>query len=350
MIYENRKTDTEKEDVLSYIFGLPHRRQVRSLELLTPARTLWDSDVYQQNAWTMLNRTHTTLRANLLLALANCDQDLFLDYLRIKLPLMESWRKGAVDRLSAWRELLKTQAPEQLDVLSDLIMPTLRRAVYQIKQVPTVKTANDLRSFISVYTALRYVGLFSPPQLADSAADVIRVAVSKLPQDGSPESLMLKRALERPLHLLHLPEEWDNFIDELLDWLDDPQGEGAVFAAYTACYYLDSLDVRSWKGMVVPYSIEQAWTNKAVHTLLEESSKNLNESWYRAPHQAAINMLRAINYLTAHPDLRLGYRERIVCQCLANAGAAAVKQLSHPRKIEINRWSEWLKRLCSTTF
>lgn len=162
---------------------------------------------------------------------------------------------------------------------------------------------------------------------------------------------MLKRALERPLHLLHVPEEWDDFIDELLDWLEDPQGDGAVFAAYTACYYLDSLDVQSWQGMVDPFSIRRAWTNKALHAVLEESNKNLDELWYHAPHHTAINTVRALNYMRAHPALTLGQRERNIniCLRLARSGIKAANQLSHARAHKVHQWSERLERQCSAT-
>jgi hypothetical protein len=69
--------------------------------------------------------------------------------------------------------------------------------------------------FTSVYTTLRYVGLFS--RQYTEAADILHSASSKLPQGGSGEALMLHRALERPLHLLKVPEEWDAFISRLLD-------------------------------------------------------------------------------------------------------------------------------------
>jgi hypothetical protein len=150
--------------------------------------------------------------------------------------------------------------------------------------------------------------------------------------------------LSGPLHLLKVPEEWDAFIARLLDWIEDPRGDGGVFAAYTACYYLDSLDTQSWQGMSDPFSIERAWTEEALHAVLEESYKNLDESWYRAPHHAVINTLRALNYLRAHPNLMLGHREKIVCRCLARAGIAAASQLSHPRVSEVRRWCEWLER------
>jgi hypothetical protein len=78
--------------------------------------------------------------------------------------------------------------------------------------------------------------------------------------------------------------------------------------------------------------------------VLEESYKNLTESWYGAPHHAVINTLRALNYLRAHPNLMLGHRERIVCRCLARAGIAAARKLSHSRVREVRRWFEWLER------
>ncbi len=200
--------------------------------------------------------------------------------------------------------------------------------------------ANAVPSFTSVYAALRYVGLFS--RRGTEAAGILHSVSSKLPQDGSAETLMLQRALERPLHLLEIPEEWDAFISRLLDWLEDPHGDGSVFAAYTACYYLDSLDVQSWQGMVDPFSIERAWTKKALRAVLEESDKNLYESWYRAPHHTVINTLRVLNYLRAHPKPTLEHRDRNICRRLARDGIKAASKLSHPRVSEVRRWCERL--------
>jgi hypothetical protein len=326
--------------VLKYIFGLEDGRVFArtSLEPLEPALKLWPSGAYQQNARTLLDRAQVPLRANLLVALATYDEELFLKYI-FRFGLDEGWRKGTVDRLYAWREHLDQQAPKQAAALSELTMPALHRAIVGVNNFPGGAGAVPL--FTSVYTTLRYVGLFS--RQYTEAADILHSASSKLPQGGSAEALMLQRALERPLHLLKVPEEWDAFISRLLDWLQDPLGDGAVvFAAYTACYYLNSLDAQSWQGMSDPFSIERAWTKKALRAVLEESNKNLDESWYRTPHHAVINTLRALNYLTAHPKLTLEQRDLVVCRRLSLAGIEHASKLSHPRVSEVRRWSEWL--------
>ncbi len=342
LIYENGG-----DRVLEYIFGLEDGRGFArtSLEPLEPACQLWPSGTHQQNARTLLDRAQAPLRTNLLVTLATYDEELFLRFL-FRFGLDEGWRKGTVDRLASRREQLYQQAPEQLAALSELTMPTLGRAIDAINNFPGGTGTVPL--FTSVYAALRYVGLFS--RRGTEAAGILHSASSKLPQDGSVQTLMFQRALERPLHLLEVPEEWDAFIGRLLDWLQNSCGDGAVFAAYTACYYLDSLDAQSWQGMVDPFSIERAWTKEALHAVLEESYKNLDESWYRAPHHAVINTLRALNYLRAHPNLTLGHRDWIICRCLARAGIAAANQLSHPRVSEVRRWFEWLEKelLCTT--
>jgi hypothetical protein len=296
----------------------------------------------------LLDRSQATLRANLLVALATHDEELFLDYL-FRFGRDEGWRKGTVDRLAAKREHLDQQAPEQAAALSELTMPALSRAINRVNKFrQAAELVDAVPLFTSVYAALRYVGLFS--RQGTEAAGILHSVSSKLPQDGSAEALMLQRALERPLHLLEVPEEWDAFIGRLLDWLQNSCGDGAVFAAYTACYYLDSLDAQSWQGMVDPFSIERAWTKEALHAVLEESYKNLDEFLYHTPHHAVINTLRALNYLRAHPNLTLGHRDWIICRCLARAGIAAANQLSHPRVSEVRRWFEWLEKelLCTT--
>lgn len=342
--------DNGGDRVLKYTFGLEDGRGFArtSLEPLEPARKLWPSGAAQQNARKLLDRVQGTLRANLLIVLATHDEELFLEYLFYKLPLKEGWRKGTVDRLSAWRERLDQHVPEQAAALSELTMPALGRAIVVINNFRqlTAKGARAVPLFTSVYAALRYVGLFS--RRGTEVAGILHSASSNLPQDGSAETLMLKRALERPLHLLEVREEWDAFIARLLDWLQDPHGAGAVFAAYTACYYLDSLNAQSWQGMIDPLSIERAWTKEALHAVLEESYKNLGESWYRAPHHTVINSLRTLNYLRAYPNLTLGYRERIVCLLLAHAGIEAASQLSHPRVNEVRRWFEWFRGCCDS--
>src|SRR5918992_3205727 len=345
-IYENGG-----DPVLEYIFGLEGGRQLfarTSLKPLEPARQFWPSGAAQQNARTLLDRSQATLRANLLVALATHDEELFLDYL-FRFGRDEGWRKGTVDRLAAKREHLDQQAPEQAAALSELTMPALSRAINRVNKFrQAAERVDAVPLFTSVYAALRYVGLFS--QWGTEAAGILHSASLKLPRDGSVETLMLQRALERPLHLLEVLEEWDAFIARLLDWIEDPNGNGAVFAAYTACYYLDSLDAQSWQGMVDPLSIERAWTKEALHAVLEESYKNLDESWYRAPHHAVINTLRALNYLRVHPNLTLGHRDWIICRRLARAGIAAASKLSHPRASEVRRWFEWLEKelLCTT--
>jgi hypothetical protein len=295
----------------------------------------------------LLDRAQAPLRTNLLVTLATYDEELFLWFL-FGLGLDEGWRKGTVDRLASRREQLYQQAPEQVAALSELTMPALSQAIITINNFRQLAEEHDsIPLFTSVYAALRYVGLFS--RQGTEAAGMLHSVSSKLPQDGSAEALMLQRALERPLHLLKVPEEWDAFIGRLLDWLQNSCGEGAVFAAYTACYYLDSLDAQSWQGMVDPFSIERAWTKEALHAVLEESYKNLDEFWYHTPHHAVINTLRALNYLRVHPNLTLGHREWSVCRYLARAGIAAANQLSHPRVSEVRRWLEWLEKelLCT---
>lgn len=340
--------DNGGDRVLKYIFGLEDGRRFArsrtSLEPLEPARQLWPSGAAQQNARKLLDRVQATLRANLLIVLATHDEKLFLDYLFYKFPLKEGWRKGTVDRLSHQREQLDQQVPEQAAALSELTMPALGRAIVVINNFRQLVAggAGAVQLFTSVYAAFRYVGLFSDQ--GTEAAGILHSASSNLPQGGSAETLMLKRALERPLHLLEVPEEWDAFIARLLDWLQDPRGAGAVFAAYTACYYLDSLDAQSWQRMSDPFSIERAWTKEALRAVLEESYRNLGESWYRAPHHTVINTLRALNYLRAYPNQILGHRQRIVCLCLARAGISAASQLSHRRVNEVRRWFKWFEK------
>jgi hypothetical protein len=326
---------------LRYIFGLVDGRRVPLLELLEPARKLWPTGAYQQNARTLLDRAQAPLRANLLLASATYEEELFLKCL-FRFGSDEGWRKGTVDRLRVWREQLDKQATEQAAALSELTRPALGQAIVTINKFRQLlaKGTRAVPLFTSVYAVLRYIGLFS--RQGTEAAGILHSASSKLPQDGSTEALMLQRALERPLHLLEVPEEWAAFIARLLDWLQDPRGDGAVFAAYTACYYLNSLDAQSWQGMSDPFSIERAWTKKALRAVLEESNKNLDESWYRTPHHAVINTLRALNYLTAHPKLTLEQRDLVVCRRLSLAGIEHASKLSHPRVSEVRRWSEWL--------
>lgn len=338
LVYENGG-----DQALQYIFGLVDGRRVPLMELLEPARKLWPSGAYQQNARTLLDRAQAPLRANLLLASATYEEEIFLKCL-FRFGSVEGWRKGTVDRLCAWRERLYQQSPEQAEALSELTKPALGHAIDMInnfRQLAESAGGGPVPLFTSIYTALRYVGLFS--RRGTEAAGILHSASSKLPRDGLTEALMLQRALERPLHLLEVPEEWDAFITRLLDWLQDPHGDGAVFAAYTACYYLDSLDAQSWQGMVDPFSVERAWTKEALRAVLEESNKNLDESWYRAPHHAVINTLRALNYLRAHPRPTLEHRDWIICLCLARAGIAAANKLSYPRVSEARRWSEWLE-------
>jgi hypothetical protein len=331
--------------ILPYVFGMEDGRHFAStsLEPLSPAHQLWSGRAALQNARTLLDRAQATLRTHLLLSTASHDDDLFLRFL-FKFGLDESWRKGTVDRLSAVRDQLKSEAPEEAEALSELTKPALRRVVTLMKDLRFHRriSKGGLPLFTSVYSALRYVGLFSRQGL--ETADLLRAARSNLPQAGSPETLMLQRALERPLHLLQVPEEWDSFITQLLDWIDDPKGGGAVFASYTACYYQNSLDQHTWQGMVDPLSNKLAWSKEALHAVLEESNKNLSESWYQSPHHAVINVLRAVNYLRAHPNPRLGQRERVVCLCLSRAGMAAASRLSHPRVNKVRRWSEWLEK------
>lgn len=340
LIYENGG-----DQVLRYVFGLEDGRRFarNSLEPLEPACQLWPNGAAQQNARTLLDRAQATLRANLLVTSATHDEELFLRFL-FRFGLDEDWRRGTVHRLSAWRTHLDQRLPEQAAALSELTRPALRRAVAMISDFRFRRAIGTgaLPLFTSLYAVLRYVGLFSCRGI--EVAGILHAVRSKLPQDGSAQTLMLQRALERPLHLLKVPQEWDVFIARLLDWIEDPNGDGAVFAAYTACYYLDSLNAQSWQGMSDPFSIERAWTDEALHAVLEESYKNLDESWYRAPHHAAINTLRAVNYLRAYPNLMLGHREKIVCRCLARAGIAAASQLSHSRVSEVRRCSEWLER------
>lgn len=105
-IYENGG-----DPVLEYIFGLEGGRQLfarTSLKPLEPARQFWPSGAAQQNARTLLDRSQATLRANLLVALATHDEELFLDYL-FRFGRDEGWRKGTVDRLAAKREHLTSR-------------------------------------------------------------------------------------------------------------------------------------------------------------------------------------------------------------------------------------------------
>jgi hypothetical protein len=197
--------------------------------------------------------------------------------------------------------------------------------------------------FAAAYGALRFGGLYTAA--GDDAAGLLHSAIGSFPIVSSSAALMAHRALERPLHLLHVPEEWDAFISRLLNWVQDPRGEGAVFAAYTACYYQDLLDARLWNGLAAPYSIEVAWTSDALRAVLEESDKNLGEPWYRAPHHATINTLRALNYIRAHPNPALGHRGRIVCRRLAHSGLEALLKLSHSRSEEARRWFQLLESI-----
>lgn len=331
--------------LLPYLFGLGEDgRRISRLSfapLDVPARILWPgSRARQQNAWTLLDRIRPTLRMNLLMVLACRNPDLFLSLL-FRFGL-DGWRKGVVDRLAGRRETIQRDAPLEASALSDISKPALKRAVQLLSKIQS----NDplaLPLFSTAYGALRFSGLYTAS--GDDAAGLLHSAIRSLPRADSPAAQMARRALERPLHLLRVPDEWDAFISKLLDWVQDPRGEGATFAAYTACYYLDLLDDRLWNGLPDPYSIAAAWTVEALHAVLEESDKNISESWYRAPHHATINTLRALNYIRAHPNPSLEHRDRIVCLRLARSGLGALPKLSHSRSEEARIWFESLESM-----
>jgi hypothetical protein len=256
----------------------------------------------------------------------------------------DGWREGTVGLLAAEREHLAGRVPAVASNLGAasgriglLAFGLLDRA---LKVEGNLRT--DIVDFLKVYQLLRLVALFHP-QPAD-LREAIRGRLNGVVRERTIKRLWLERALKRSLHLLMSREERSAFIDELLDWADEPSGYGATFSAYEASYYLGALDEGAWGLIESPYSHDPAWSMEALSAVVEQCDQNTHELWYDKPHNAAINLLRVVVYLRAHPEPHLTRRERISVSHIANHAGGRVGHIDHARRVEILDWAGGLKR------
>lgn len=287
----------------------------------------------------LLKNARPRLRANLLMLLAgrnNFSEDFF------GMLANDGWREGTIGTLVAHREEIQSLAPRLAQVFSERSSQLLKKSLDDI-------TSNSFGedTFRRIYNTLRFVGLFTATPVVVQAS--LRDALAEIDVHSPASSFFADRALKRPLHLLTLADEWKFFISELLEWADDPDGYGRAFAAYEACYYRDLLDDGVWNTFPTPNLVAPAWTNKALRDVLEETVKNLRESWYKKPHHAAINALRVVVYLRAHPNNPvLGVRQKNALKDISRKSMPYCQRVDHPRKQQLIRWVNRLERFSET--
>ncbi|MBI4502815.1 MAG: hypothetical protein HY700_16845 [Gemmatimonadetes bacterium] len=304
--------------------------------MLKPLADASGSKAFYQSANTQIERLVPRLRATVTLVHAAQGSEDELAACLLK-SATDGWRTGPVAMLSMVRERISRDLPEVGSNLSALAGGLVRQAFVVLdNSVRCNEVDSSIEAFLKVYQLLRLAALFHPDPT--SLRDQIRDRLNQLSDRGSTKVTWLERAMKRPLHLLLSGEEWNTFINELLDWATEPVGYAASFAAYEAGYYQDDLNEDLWDRIRNPYALTSPWTHEALHKVLEESDKNTREPWYDKPHHAAINALRVAVYLRACPPLPLGHRQRIAVTHIARHAACRVSRLDHPRRPEVRAW------------
>lgn len=330
--------DNGEDIALPYLFGGEDGRKLRGRlgsPIFDPARSLWPSGDHEQVAHTLLARAIPRLRALLLLLLAARESINFASTLRIFSA--DSWRKGTVGMLVQHRESIEQSIPRVAAAMKEQSSLVLGSSLEDL--VTLSQTALQIPVFLSSYNRLRLTGLMtSDPK---SMQLELRSHLAKMGRTGA--DYWLSRALKRALHLLEIPEEWYAFLDELL-WMAEnaESSESRRFAAYEAAYYRDSLNSEIWHDLEQAEfggALAESWTQASLRAVVEETFKNLAESWYRKPHHAAVNVMRLVVYLRAWPnECSLSVRIRNAISHICHRSAARCRTLDDAYKGRVLRW------------